>query len=487
MGPIKSIPQHIILTNSLNKLAVNKSANVITRRHSLPDKIRAIKNTDLIPQSLSEIRALYQLNTESATKWVSEYTESSDNEKRQETHLGPLTKAIKDLNLSLLSPEQIDQKETQAQESRRTSMPFDFSKSGLRNTSPMGQLTSLQSLLFAGSIFDTNSLMFSSSFQKVADKYNVVIGLRMPGSVGQIHLKEGYPTKNLHVKAKSSATGPTAGFIAAEAKLSKRAPVDWNKQEKDIKDALKKGANLVDLVLSQSQIDSLLDVKAMVKLDGDEYQANYHGEEMRFIISPETGLVTHADGKIVQVLTNPPEINTPSNNTTKPITADYDLFSIITTKNQDYNPRPLQVGQKALRFSKQEIDNMKEAPQLKDYEKSGGKEAFKKALSAFTAGRGDIDKLDKDKGNFHHFGVTIIDALNKKVVEDEQYTGGKLVWHGDEMGNPYSDGFNVDDSPVFFIPHQKAIQVHTKEELRNLYNRLRQEGFSPETSPRFGV
>ncbi|EAA2100039.1 hypothetical protein F9H41_21525 [Salmonella enterica subsp. enterica serovar Montevideo] len=73
-----------------------------------------------------------------------------------------------------------------------------------------------------GADFDPGSHLYSDAFQKCSNKYNVIIGLRYPSKIGQLHLKEGFPSKNFHVKAKSSVSGPTAGFIPEKALYSKK-------------------------------------------------------------------------------------------------------------------------------------------------------------------------------------------------------------------------------------------------------------------------
>lgn len=95
----------------------------------------------------------------------------------------------------------------------------------------------------------------------------------------------------------------------------------------------------------------------------------------------------------------------------RPITADHDLFTIIPRENQSVNMRPLKVPPKLLRGNFN-LDFLKP-----------------KALSG--------QDEDINMGNMHFFGKTIINALNKEIAF-EGYSGGKLVWHNDETGNPFS-------------------------------------------------
>lgn len=374
----------------------------------------------------------------------------------------------------------------------------DFSSASLSATENKSSLTINPSLLshinnekistkasapvaLIGLDFSPENLMFSASLQKTADKYGVVIGIRYPSEVGQAHLREGHPTKNFHVKAKSSATGPTAGFIAEDPQYSKVEPDQWAKQQNYINEALSKGAQLVPLTLSQAQINNAMQYGNMKHENNNVYSANYHGKKVLFNIDPVTHMVSEENGKIVNVLTNPPETDgTQSIN--KAITADYDLFSLIPKENQSVNSRPIEIGHNVqLRKIKQEQSNVP-----KDYFINGGADAFKKAVETFSKPRAVNGKQDENKGNFHYFGETIIKNINQNVAE-QGYQGGKLVWHGDEANNPYSPGFDVKDKPVFYIPNQSPQQITNLKQLSDFYNELRKNGYTPELSPKLGV
>ena len=88
-------------------------------------------------------------------------------------------------------------------------------------------------------------------------------------------------------------------------------------------------------------------------------------------------------------------------------------------------------------------------------------------------------------GNLHEFGKTIVRALNKEITA-EGYQGGKLVWHNDETGNPFSPGFDIADRPIFVHPSEQINQVNSKQELLKFYTALRQKHYAPEYSPIFG-
>ncbi len=368
---------------------------------------------------------------------------------------------------------------------RRFSAPLPVIKfENTEKNNKLNESSKISKVELIGNAFSAEKLLFSESLQKTADKYGVVIGLRYPSELGQIHLKEGFPTKNFHVKAKSSSTGPTAGFIAENPKYSKVPSSRWEKQESYIKDALSKGSELVDLSLNQVQIDHALDNGAMIKINENLFVATYYDEKVIFSISPPDNIVRELDGSPVRVLTNPPESDG-YESIKKPITADYDLFCIVPKTNQSVNLRPLSVGNKVIKFNEK---NKSEAILGKenDYINSGGVSAFHKARQVFLEPKGNPDALDKDKGNLHFFADVLINDINKNVKE-EGFQGGKLVWHGEEIANPYSEGFDPADKPVFFIPKQDPQQVQTKEELRAFFDELRNAGFAPDKNLRFDI
>lgn len=322
-----------------------------------------------------------------------------------------------------------------------------------------------------GSDFNTDDLMYHSSLQHSANKYNVVIGVRAPSKLGQLHIKRHYPTKNFHIKAKSSVMGPTAGFIAVKPEFSKVSQSSWIKQEERINDALSKGAQAVNLILDAEQIQQLLTKEVMsvasdkVMLDRSVYEADYHGKKYYFTIDHD-GLVREMNDEPVKVLTNPPESDGQTSDP-KPTTADYDLFSINTRPSMDANQLPVEIGE----FS--------------DLTRRSSNE-FKERVSTYSGSKINMDagEMHPDRGNFHTYGNSLIKDLNKNVA-NEGYKGGNIFWHGDEFSNPYSEGFDPNDAPIFFIPGEKPQQIHTLEELKVFFNALKKAGYSVKYNPRF--
>ncbi|WP_329911746.1 anthrax toxin-like adenylyl cyclase domain-containing protein [Serratia quinivorans] len=297
-------------------------------------------------------------------------------------------------------------------------------------------------------------LLFGDEIMKTASKYNVIIGIRRPNPLGVTLLKEGYPTKNFHVKAKSSPTGPTAGFISADPFLSKQNHL---KQAKYLDEAYKKGAKKVNLKLSQARVKELIECGAMFMNHDGRVYADYPSGRHFFKINTEGEVFYAGNNEAVQVITNAPQIKRHDYiDLNKPITADYDLFCIIPRVNQSINKRPVIVRPK-LKPEKLKCKNL----------------SFLKM---------DLSKEDPDMGNASFFISTIISDINKNVKNI--YSGGNLVWHSDEVGNPFSPGFDPDDKPIFIIPRRNIIiYIETRSELSEIYKKFEMEGYTPEYSP----
>jgi hypothetical protein len=302
-------------------------------------------------------------------------------------------------------------------------------------------------------------VLYASAFQRVAEKYKAVIGLRAPNPLGASLLTEGFPSKNFHVKAKSSPTGPTAGFIAESPEYSKVPVEKHGVQKKYIGESVKKGAELVPLNLSPQRVQELVNTGDMKSLGDGRYAANYPSGIQYFSIGQD-GAVSNSRGEPVRVLTNPPEVGADSHHPL-PITADYDLFSISPKISQNYNETPFQIG---ARFAYGEWDN--------------------KNLPQFSSSLPEGKASDPNMGNISHYTRTIVRSLNKEA-QNEGYKGGPLVWHGDEANNPFSPGFDPNDKPIFFVPGKKPVQINSMEELVKFQEQLQRDGYSPGTSNRF--
>ncbi|VVE19225.1 anthrax toxin-like adenylyl cyclase domain-containing protein [Pandoraea anhela] len=339
---------------------------------------------------------------------------------------------------------------------------------------------------------ETSMPAFAEAIQRVSNQYNVVIGLRRPNALGQSLLHEGFPTKNFHVKAKSSASGPTAGFVPVDAKYAKVDVEQWEKQAKSVASALKAGAKAVGLRLSPARVAELLAHGAMRHVGGETYQATYPAGEMTFSLRPaSTGAagvhgaheapdapdalsVFDAAGQPVTVLTNPPELpggfakDKAIVANPLPMTADYDLFCLFSRQQRDVDRLPMPVQPRVVAGPKDPSRNL--ASQY---------------LGAVATGQRQPE--DPNMGNISFFHRTIVDALNTAVARDG-YRGGKLFWHNAENGNPFSPGFASVDAPLFFIPDKPApLSASSLDDLTAVMGELQALGYAAKLSPRLSV
>ncbi|VVE72113.1 Calmodulin-sensitive adenylate cyclase [Pandoraea captiosa] len=333
----------------------------------------------------------------------------------------------------------------------------------------------------------TSMPLFSESIQRVANLYKVVIGLRRPNSLGQSLLRDGFPTKNFHVKAKSSDKGPTAGFVPIEPKYAKVDVRQWEKQAKSVASALKAGAKAVDLRLSPDRVTELISLGAMTHTGGMRYAAEFPAGRIDFSLAssrqpvgPNGAVALHTldvldpDGRPVQVLTNPPELpdgfarDKTLAASALPITADYDLFCLFPRWQRDVDQAPMPVQPHVVAGPKPPSPNL--AAQ------------YLRAVAADT-----IRPEDPNMGNIPLFHRTVVDALNAAVVQDG-YQGGKLFWHNAENGNPFSPGFSIADAPIFFVPGQREpLTANSLDDLSRVMGELRDIGYAARLSPRLGV
>lgn len=202
------------------------------------------------------------------------------------------------------------------------------------------------------------------------------------------------------MKAKSSSTGPTAGFIAENPIYSKVPVSAYQKQSNYIKTAMSKGAKAIDLIISEARIKALIETGDLHvetgdlhDLGGGQYSANYPDGLQKFIIT-EDGHVLDDKSIPVRVMTNPPESGA-KHASPRAITADYDLLQ-SSPENQSINVRPLMSAPKTLK----------------------GKFNFDFLKPRALQGQDE----DANMGNLHKFGQVIVKALNKEIAY-EGYQG----------------------------------------------------------------
>ncbi|MDE1461045.1 anthrax toxin-like adenylyl cyclase domain-containing protein [Spartinivicinus poritis] len=324
-----------------------------------------------------------------------------------------------------------------------------------------------------------NNFLYGEQIQTVANKNNTVLAIRAPNEHSLGLLQEGYASKNFHIKAKSSSGGPTAGFVVTDPMLSKvrgQGDAAIAKQQKTINEAKQKGAQEVQIELSESRVQYLENSQLIATIASNKsskiIRGNYSNNSYEFFQLDKTTEGTwklfhlpnyqspsNPGGKIpVKGLTNPPVPGAKSPAGSKAVvTADYDLFGVWPTKNRSNNPRQINTAPRPI--------NGNVANRYIEHIRGPG-------------------EADPNMGNIATFTQQIVRQLNQNVEVAGGYQGGYLFHHGDETGNPFSPG---QDYPIIlFIPGEsKPYVINNNTELKHTYQVLKETGFTVEVNPAF--
>ncbi|EKF9795608.1 anthrax toxin-like adenylyl cyclase domain-containing protein [Vibrio cholerae] len=277
----------------------------------------------------------------------------------------------------------------------------------------------------------------------IADEENVVIGIRAVDPNNRSLLESGlYSSKSLLIKSKSSDWGPHAGFIPVDqkyAKASARAQVERFNQYSD--NAINSGAAVpVHLSIDDKRLKELQsgDNPLIPKLEyssetgmyygvsnGVElhYQKDEQGLWMVFVV--ENGNTTAPTP--LMVMGNP--------TSRKPMTADYDLFSVMTHISDYGAPDMFKMPEPWADWKKSIKDPEKLDPKIKEL----------------------FENEDLyNKVNNMHLGIIsdrvigLKDKINNRLGRNN---GMELVHHGADDANP---GAVINDNfpATYFVPKQ---------------------------------
>ncbi|PGT97491.1 calmodulin-sensitive adenylate cyclase [Bacillus cereus] len=298
-------------------------------------------------------------------------------------------------------------------------------------------------------------------FKSVAKDKNTFILVRPVNKLATSLIKNGAATKGMNVHGKSADWGPGAGYIPFDQDLSKK---HGNKEavEKgnaDNKESLEEHADeisKVTLKLDEERVNELkkegiLTIGGTVTENGRVYQIlQTENEIYEFRIDTKNLEVQYKtkEGKHtilgeefgwrnIEVMAKIVEGDD------KPLTADYDLFSLAPTLKEIKKLIPLHEWNQAVLHQKPLEKLVNITNLLVEY-------GFKR--EAFP-GQGQMPKWQLD----------IIDALNK-AAQDAGYTGGTVVNHGTEQDN---ENFPEQDNEIFVItPDGKLILTKSWEDTR---------------------
>ncbi|MEY0597280.1 anthrax toxin-like adenylyl cyclase domain-containing protein [Providencia alcalifaciens] len=281
-----------------------------------------------------------------------------------------------------------------------------------------------------------------NAINKVADKYNITIGIRPVDHKSASLIESGiYSSKGLTIKGKSSDWGPHSGFIPVLQQFSKKSGRDEQSKYNDyVQQSIdKKHAIAVPLEISSERINELINYKTITPLidtdDGDykKTSSTIDGEEHTFLLKKSPA----GKGNIWQVSYQEnneikPFLVIGDPKTGKAMTADYDIFSII--------------------FPISELEHyvkVTEMPDWQEWKASVNYEELTPAQKRLYNNEAEYNKKEgKENGIINNRIKEVNRQLNRELGRTE---GFELVHHGSDDANPVS--VMKDNFPItFFLP-----------------------------------
>ncbi|WP_018691487.1 anthrax toxin-like adenylyl cyclase domain-containing protein [Algicola sagamiensis] len=314
---------------------------------------------------------------------------------------------------------------------------------------------------------------FPESHLKVMAQYaqekNIIFGIRPVDAMNKTLLDEGYPTKDLTIKPKSSTWGPMAGFIPCDQAFSKLEAKKGsekgqqaieNSNEK-VKSCLKdKHAVSGQLVISKNRINELVSKSA----GSIESTTTSQNQISLFVTSPSGEKFTFQaiesakeHGKFSIFLDDEPFHVLCDKNSKLPITADYDLL-LVAPNLSDYGAGDLAKGDPSQSVLESHLRNFN-AP---------------KETTQPKAPQGFISSRVKELG----------DDINARLDRELN----KLIHHGADDKNPFTDK-DANFPATFFLPepingfgttvegHQGAISVIEQNEMAAFIQSAKDQAF----------
>lgn len=344
-----------------------------------------------------------------------------------------------------------------------------------------------------------------TGLQAVAEDKQVCVFIRAVNPESTDLIRDGFGTKDMAIKGKSSTIPPISALIPLDQVYGKKG-ADKNDADKFThynEASIQKGtATAVPLSLSVDRLKSL---------SGLTIQGGWLSAPPEAELSARSGLMTGTDGKrsfdfwgekqgdgsvrIFHVVEDGDKLvkgepfQVMGNREGKPVTADYDL-ALIAPRASDYgaeHTRPV----KMTSFAELEARTGAKDDTVKD---ANGKTERDLAAAGFYK---NIDVQEaktqrfyegesgpkKDFGNLSSFTRELIPELNRAC----KATGGREVFHhSDDAGNAFSvEGDNYPMTvilPDSALPREGADNIRIvkdHDELKTLFKELKNTGFTP--------
>lgn len=309
-------------------------------------------------------------------------------------------------------------------------------------------------------------------FRKIALERDAVLASRALNPLCESLLKEGHASKGFYIKAKSCNWGPMAGMVLVNPLFSKEKPA---KQKEYVDLAIARGCGSREVFLSTNRLSELknlgkinnapqgADTVVDISAKGDHAAAEFRVKK-NATQEPMWQLFEVSNGTEVAVLglTNKqvPSAGVQPAGPRGVVAGDYDLFCVWSRHS---NARPLGTAPRA-------IAGTVAKPYIA-------------AVKAANSVPGMTE--DADMGNVSFYQTTVIKQLNEGIIASGGYTGGAMIHHNDESGNPFTPG---EDYPlIFFIPGQGPKAVEDARDLMSVYKECEDLGYCVERNPGFNL
>ena len=360
-------------------------------------------------------------------------------------------------------------------------------------------------------------------FEQVAREVDAVIASRNLNLASEGLIRGGHATKGFFIKPKSCDWGPMAGFVCVNPNFSKTS--DLAKQAQEVQNALGKGAKRVHLHISSKRLIELENngtIKQVSKWPS-QYQAKVifikarkNATPYRFCAVRERAAepmwalydINHlprdlqptekgcAGQKAVEGLGNPSGISESGPQPEGPeaaVTGDYDLFAVWP---KFWHQRPLAPAPRALKTPVSHTEKFDARSRyvdairhnLKPGQYAARDSAMQQGPQQYREFMGQqMQRLGEDPhmGNVSAYLKQVVMKLNAGINAKCGYTGGNMIHHNDESGNPFTPG---QDFPLmFFIPGREPCAVENTPELKQIYLDCERLGYKVEINAGFNL
>ncbi|PHM45715.1 type III secretion system effector ExoY, adenylate cyclase [Xenorhabdus mauleonii] len=299
--------------------------------------------------------------------------------------------------------------------------------------------------------------------QRYAAINNCIVGIRPVESLAGSLIRDGYPTKSLDIKGKSSNWGPQAGFICENQLFSKLEGTSgleieyFNQKVQDCINA--RYATSIPLKITRGRLQELMGERLIMRNSNSPNSNDYiskrpSGNEYSFKLVPVDSNKKQEEQYLKVLYKNKPIKVLAPNEQSKPLTADYDLL-LIGVHIADYgvNDRIIKHDKNAGIYPSYCDNNMKN------------------------------QEKQPDMGVVTRRIIKIINEINVLIAGNNP----NLIHHGADTENPYTDP--ATNYPAIFVlpkniaPFNMVCVIQNDDELFHLIQKMRDEHYYTNVNP----